>query len=182
VDKDHREVLIHTNLGDMVVQLDATQAPNTVKQFLTYVKEHYFDGSGFYRVIPGFVIQGGDYTPDLDYHTPKHKPIAFEPSGLTNQRGSIAMARDENPDSANSTFFINLLDNTQRLGPRPGSPGYAVFGQVVKGMDVVDKIATVETGTEIMNDAGHARFDDVPKQPVNILKVTLLPLPGTTKP
>lgn len=181
VDKDHREVLIHTNLGDMVVQLDAAQAPLTVKQFLTNAREHYFDGSGFYRVIPGFVIQAGDYTPDLDYRAPRLKPIPFEPSALTNQRGSIAMARDTDPNSANSTFFINLSDNSQQFALPDGKQRYAAFGQVVKGMDVVDKIGAVETHSVTLLSAT-APYDDVPVKPVKILKVTLLPMPPAGKP
>ena len=181
VDKDHREVLIHTNLGDIVVQLDATQAPLTVKHFLAYVKERYFDSSAFYRVIPGFVIQGGDYTADLDYHAPKHKPIPFESNTLTNQRGSIAMAHDQNPNSANSAFFINLQDNTQQLAPYAGNPGYVVFGQVVAGMDVVDKIAAVETRSVTPLNAA-APYNDVPVKPVKIIKITLLPMTPAGKP
>ncbi|MGE5623945.1 MAG: peptidylprolyl isomerase, partial [Bacillota bacterium] len=105
VDKDHREVLIHTNQGDIVVQLDAVHAPVTARHFLTYVQEHYFDGSAFYRVIPGFVIQGGDYNADLDWRAPKHKAIPFESTTLANLRGSLAMAHLD-PNSANGAFFI----------------------------------------------------------------------------
>ena len=181
VDKDHREVLIHTNYGDITVQLDATQAPRTVKHFLTYVKERYFNGSAFYRVIPGFVIQAGDYTASLDYRTPTLKPIRFEPSALTNQRGSVAMAHDQDPNSANAAFFINLQDNTQQFAPDAGNPGYAVFGQVVAGMDVVDKIAAVETHSVTLLNA-EAPYDDVPVKPVKLLKVTLLPMAHAGKP
>lgn len=181
VDKDHREVLIHTNYGDIKLQLDATQAPVTVKHFLAYVKARYYDGSAFYRVIPGFVIQAGDFTADLDYRTPKLKPVPFERNALTNQRGSIAMAHDDNPDSANAAFFIDLQDNTQKLAPYAGSPGYAVFGQVVAGLDVVDKIAAVETHSVILMNAP-APYDDVPVKPVKVLKVTLLPMPAAGKP
>jgi cyclophilin family peptidyl-prolyl cis-trans isomerase len=175
VDKDHREVLIHTNLGDITVQLDATQAPLTVKHFLTYVKERYYDGSAFYRVIPGFVIQAGDYAADLGYHPPKHKPVPFEKNTLTNLRGSIALAHDQDPNSANAAFFIDLQDNIQKLAPYPTNPGYVVFGQVVAGLDVVDKIAAVETHTVVLMNAA-APYDDVPVKPVKVLKVTLLPM------
>ncbi|HEY3858865.1 MAG TPA: peptidylprolyl isomerase [Gammaproteobacteria bacterium] len=181
VDKDHREVLIHTNMGDIKLQLDATQAPLTVKHFLAYVKERYFDGSAFYRVIPGFVIQGGDYAADLGYHPPKHKPVPFEVNTLTNLRGSVAMAHDQDPNSANAAFFIDLQDNLQQLAPYTGNPGYAVFGQVVAGMDVVDKIAAVETHSVALLNAP-APFDDVPVKPVKILKVTLLPMAPAGKP
>ncbi|HEV2111461.1 MAG TPA: peptidylprolyl isomerase [Gammaproteobacteria bacterium] len=180
VDKGHREVLIHTNYGNITVQLDATQAPLTVNHFLAYVKERYFDGSAFYRVIPGFVIQGGDYAANLDYHTPKHKPVPFERNTLINLRGSIAMAHDQNPDSANAAFFINLQDNIQQLAPDAGNPGYVVFGQVVAGMDVVDKIAAVDTHSVTLLNA-EAPYDDVPVKPVKILKITLLPMPPAAK-
>lgn len=180
VDKDHREVLIHTNLGDMTVQLDATQAPLTVKHFLTYVKERYYDGSAFYRVIPGFVIQAGDYTAGLDYRPPKHKPVPFEKNSLGNLRGSVAMAHLD-PDSANTAFFIDVQDNTQQFMPSAGNPGYAVFGQVVAGLDVVDKIAAVETHTVVLMNAA-APYDDVPVKPVKILKMTLLPMAPAGKP
>jgi len=181
VDKDHREVLIHTNFGDITVQLDATQAPITVKHFLAYVKDRYYNGSAFYRVIPGFVIQAGDYTAGLDYRTPRLKPIPFERNTLTNLRGSIAMAHDQDPNSANAAFFIDLQDNIQQLAPDAGNPGYAVFGQVVAGMNVVDKIAAVETHTVTLLNA-IAPYDDVPVKPVKILKVTLLPMPNAGKP
>ncbi|HEX4299565.1 MAG TPA: peptidylprolyl isomerase [Gammaproteobacteria bacterium] len=181
VDKDHREVLIHTNLGDIRVQLDATRAPLTVKHFLTYIKERYYDGSAFYRVIPGFVIQAGDYAADLSYHPQKHKPVPFESSALTNLRGSIAMAHDQDPNSANAAFFIDLQDNTQQFIPYAGNPGYAVFGQVVAGMDVVDKVAAVPTHSVTLLNAP-APYDDVPVKPVKVLKVTLLPMPPAGKP
>ena len=180
VDKDHREVLIHTNYGDITLQLDATQAPLTVKHFLNYVKDHYYEGSAFYRVIPDFVIQAGDYTASLDYRQPRQKPVPFEKNSLTNQRGSVAMAHLD-PNSANAAFFINLKDNTQELAPYAGNPGYAVFGQVVAGMDVVDKIASVETHSVILLNAT-APYDDVPVKPVKILKVRLLPMPHAGKP
>lgn len=181
MDRYHREVLIHTNFGDITVQLDATQAPITVKHFLAYVKARYFNGSAFYRVIPGFVIQGGDYTADLDYRRPRLKPIPFERNALTNLRGSIAMAHDQDPNSANAAFFIDLQDNIQQLAPDAGNPGYVVFGQVVSGMDVVDKIAAVETHTVTLLNAV-APYDDVPVKPVKILKVTLLPMSRAGKP
>jgi cyclophilin family peptidyl-prolyl cis-trans isomerase len=181
VDKDHREVLIHTNYGDITLQLDAAQAPLTVKHFLTYVKERYYDGSGFYRVIPDFVIQAGDYTAGLDYRPPTHKSVRFEKNALTHQRGSVALAHDQDPNSANAAFFIDVQDNTQQLAPYAGNPGYVVFGQVVAGMDVVDKIAAVETHTVTLMNAV-APYDDVPVKPVKILKVTLLPMAPAKKP
>lgn len=177
VDKDHREVRIDTNMGNMVVQLDATRAPLTVMSFLRYVHERYYDGSAFYRIVPGFVIQGGDYTADLDYRKPRHPPVPNESgNGLSNLRGSFAMARDDYPHSGNATFYINLVDN-RKLDPRPDRWGYAVFGQVVKGMDVVDKIAAVATHSVTLLHAS-APFNDVPVRPVRIIRIWLLPLPA----
>lgn len=171
----HPLVKIETNYGDITVQLDGTRAPLSVKDFLTYVEEHYYDGSSFYRVVPSFVIQGGDYTSDLKYHQPKHPSIPNESGdGLSNLRGTIAMARDSDPHSANATFYINLVDN-RKLDPRPDRWGYAVFGQVVSGMDVVDKIAAVPTAKVTLDDPDHDVFNDVPTQPVTIIKVTRLP-------
>jgi len=171
----HPLVKIETNYGDITVQLDGARAPLSVKDFLTYVGEHYYDGSSFYRVVPGFVIQGGDYTSDLKYHQPRHPSIPNESgNGLSNVRGTIAMARDDDPHSANATFYINLVDN-RKLDPRPDRWGYAVFGQVVSGMDVADKIATVPTGKVTLDNPEHDSFNDVPTQPVTIIKVTLLP-------
>jgi peptidyl-prolyl cis-trans isomerase A (cyclophilin A) len=183
VDKDHREVLIQTNYGDITVQLDAKRAPLSANDFLAYVNEHYYDGAAFYRVIPGFVIQAGEFSPAFDYHKPNHPDIANESgNGLANQRGSIAMAREDDPHSANSVFYINVGDNSRRLGPRPDRWGYAVFGQVVAGMDVADKIAAVQTHTVVLSDKDHSTFQDVPAEPVKILKVSLLPLPVSSKP
>jgi cyclophilin family peptidyl-prolyl cis-trans isomerase len=168
----HPLVKIETNYGDITVQLDGTRAPLSVKDFLTYVGENYYVGSSFYRVVPGFVIQGGDYTSDLKYHQTDHPSIPNESgNGLSNLRGTIAMARDNDPHSATATFYINLVDN-RKLDPRPDRWGYAVFGQVVQGMDVVDKIAAVPTGTV---PVGGDTFNDVPTQPVKIISVTLLP-------
>ncbi|HEX4299566.1 MAG TPA: peptidylprolyl isomerase [Gammaproteobacteria bacterium] len=182
VDKDHRKVLIQTNFGDITVQLDAKRAPLTVKNFLTYVDERYFDNSSFYRVVPGFVIQGGDFTPDLTNHEARHPAIPNESgNGLSNQRGAIGMGTDEYPHSAQTAFYIDLVNN-QKLDPRPDRWGYAVFGQVVDGMDVVDKIAAVQTHTVTLTDKDHSTFNDVPEQPVKIFKVSLLPMPGDATP
>lgn len=185
VDTDHPLVKIQTSLGNMVVQLDAKRAPLTVKNFLTYVKERYFDGSAFYRVVPGFVIQGGDFTSDLSYHKPKHPSIDNESgNGFNNQRGSIAMGtEDQKPHSAQAAFYINVVDNTRRLGPRPDRWGYAVFGQVVEGLDVMDKIAAVQTHDAVPKGGKpEDTFHDVPVDPVTIIKVTLLPVPAPAKP
>jgi len=171
VDKDHRLVRIDTDLGSITVQLDAERAPITVKNFLKYVKTGFYNHTSFYRVVPGFVIQAGDYTAD---YKPKSlgKPIDNEAgNGLSNTRGSIAMARYDEPHSATAAFYINLVDNSWKLDPRPDRWGYAVFGRVVEGLDVMDKIAAVPT------DAVEPFDKDAPVKPVVITKVTLLPLP-----
>ncbi|HEX7964104.1 MAG TPA: peptidylprolyl isomerase [Gammaproteobacteria bacterium] len=182
VDENHRLVKIETNMGDILVQLNAERAPLTVKNFLAYVKDRYYDNSGFYRVVPGFVIQGGDFTPELKYHQPKRAPIPNESgNGLSNQPGAIGMGTDAYPHSAQAAFYIDLEDN-RKLDPRPDRWGYAVFGQVVEGMDVVRKIATVETHTVVpKGNKPDDAFHDVPVQPVKILKVTLEPLPGAVR-
>jgi len=157
-------VVIETNLGDISVELDAGNAPNTTANFLAYVDDGYFDDTIFHRVIPGFMIQGGGLTADMRDKPSNRAPIENEANnGLKNDRGTIAMARTNDPHSATSQFFINLKDN-DFLNFRNESMqgwGYAVFGKVVDGMDVVDKIAAVPTG----NKGGH---QDVPLETVVI--------------
>lgn len=161
------EVKIVTTKGDVVVQLNPQRAPLTVKNFLAYVKSGFYDGTIFHRVIPGFVVQGGSMT--TDYKQKKARaPIPNESgNGLSNLRGSIAMARDSNPHSATAGFYINLADNA-KLDPRPDRWGYAVFGKVVSGMKVVDKIASTPTGP-----AGPLK-QDAPQVPIVIKKVVLV--------
>lgn len=164
-------VQLDTNKGAIVLELDAERAPKTVENFLAYVKSGHYAGTIFHRVIDGFMIQGGGYTPALEAK-PTQAPIALESrNGLRNVRGSIAMARTADPDSATSQFFINVVDNPRLDYPRPDGHGYAVFGSVVKGMDVVDAIKAVPTGTQ-------GEFEDVPTEPVVIEKATLLPDPA----
>jgi cyclophilin family peptidyl-prolyl cis-trans isomerase len=143
------QVLIKTSLGNVTVALDPAHAPLTVQNFLRYVKEGHFDGAVFYRVVPGFVIQAGSYDADIHYRS-VHDDIPLEANtGLKNLRGTIAMARQEDPNTANAEFFINLADNADldHHSDDPGNAtGYAVFGHVVNGMDVVDKIAAVPLG------------------------------------
>ncbi|GJM25755.1 MAG: peptidyl-prolyl cis-trans isomerase [Phycisphaerae bacterium] len=138
-------VKLTTSLGDMVIELDAEKAPVTVKNFLAYVNDGYYDGTIFHRVIPNFMIQGGGFTKDVDKKTDGLKPpIKLESdNGLKNVKYSIAMARTGNPDSATSQFFINVVDNA-RLNYTAGNPGYAAFGMVVEGQDIVEKIRTTE--------------------------------------
>ena len=156
-------VVIKTNKGAIEVQLDAAHAPVTVKNFLSYVDKKFYDSTIFHRVIKGFMIQGGGFTSDLQQKQTE-APIKIESSnGLKNTRGTIAMARTNNPNSATSQFFINHANNSF-LDFRDNSPsgvGYTVFGQVISGMDVVDAIANVATGS-----AGP--LDDVPVEPVVI--------------
>ena len=163
----HPEVAFETSLGSFVVQLDRERAPLTVSNFLHYVDSAFYDGTLFHRVVPGFVIQGGGFT--TAYVEKKTgAPIPNESgNGLSNLRGTIAMAREYDPHSATAQFYVNLVDN-RKLDPRPDRWGYAVFGRVIQGMDVVDKIAAVPTGK-----AGP--FDtDAPLAPVVIIKATVL--------
>jgi cyclophilin family peptidyl-prolyl cis-trans isomerase len=143
---DQPQVLIQTSLGDITLQLDRAHAPASVDNFLHYAGEGHYDGTVVYRVVPGFVIQAGSYEPDF-HQRPVHDPIALEANnGLTNVRGSIAMARQDDPSSATAEFFIDLADNPaldHQAGDTGNKTGYAVFGHVVSGMDVVDKIAAV---------------------------------------
>jgi peptidyl-prolyl cis-trans isomerase A (cyclophilin A) len=162
-----QKVKLATSAGDIVVELDRQKAPKTVDNFVQYVKAGHYDGTVFHRVIDNFMIQGGGMTPDMN-EKPTRQPITLESrNGLKNERGTIAMARTMDPDSATAQFFINLKDNAflDQPNARDGN-GYAVFGKVVKGMDVVDKIKTVPTG----NRGPH---QNVPVEPVIIKKATV---------
>jgi cyclophilin family peptidyl-prolyl cis-trans isomerase len=159
-------VRIDTTAGTIVIQLDADRAPLTVRSFLQYVQEGFYEGTLIHRVVNGFVIQGGGYTKDLKPKQP-HTMIPNESgNGLSNRRGTIAMARATEPHSADSQFYINLADNVS-LDPKPTRWGYAVFGEVIEGMDVVDDIghrATTRSGD----------LQEMPAQPVVIEHMTLL--------
>jgi cyclophilin family peptidyl-prolyl cis-trans isomerase len=151
-----------TTLGSFIVQLDAEAAPGTVENFLKYVDDGFFDGLIFHRVIPGFMVQGGGMEPGMRQKKGR-EPIKNEASnGLKNLRGTLAMARTNDIHSASSQFFVNLADNAF-LDHRSGNYGYAVFGRVTEGMDVIDKIAQVKTGRR----QGH---EDVPVEDVVITK------------
>lgn len=159
------EVDIQTNLGNIRVDLNEQAAPNTVKNFLQYVDEGFYEGVIFHRVIKGFMVQGGGFTPDLD-RKKTHRAIAYEGNnGLTNDRGTLAMARTNDPNSATSQFFINHTDNAFLNHGAQGRAGYAVFGKVVDGMNVVDQIANVPTRTV-------GPYQNVPSSPVTIEKIT----------
>ena len=154
-------------MGDIVIELAPDKAPKTVDNFLQYVRAGHYDGTVFHRVIKDFMIQGGGMQPDLK-EKPTRAAIPLESrNGLSNVRGSVAMARTMVPDSATAQFFINVVDNTflDQTNARDGN-GYAVFGKVVGGMDIVDKIRQVPTG----NKGPH---QDVPLQPVLINKATV---------
>jgi peptidyl-prolyl cis-trans isomerase A (cyclophilin A)/peptidyl-prolyl cis-trans isomerase B (cyclophilin B) len=153
-------VRFETSHGDFSVEVDEESAPISAQNFLRYVDEGFYDGTVFHRVIAGFMIQGGGFTAGME-HKPGHAPIRNEAdNGLRNLRGSLAMARTNDLHSATSQFFINLVDNAF-LDHRTGNFGYAVFGRVVGGMDVVDRIAKLKTGRR----QGH---DDVPADTVLI--------------
>jgi cyclophilin family peptidyl-prolyl cis-trans isomerase len=137
-------VVMKTSMGEITLELNQEKAPITTKNFLRYVDEKFYDGTIFHRVINGFMIQGGGLTKDMNEKT-THEPIKNESSnGLKNDRGTIAMARMPDPNSATAQFFINVVDNNSLNYPSNG--GYAVFGKVISGMDVVDKIKAVPTG------------------------------------
>ena len=159
-------VEMKTSAGKMTIELDAEKAPDSVKNFLDYVRAGHYDGTIFHRVIDGFMIQGGGFTVEMDKKA-VGQPIRNEAkNGLRNEPGTIAMARTGDPHSATAQFFINLVNNTALDYPSRDGWGYAVFGKVTEGMDVVSKIGKVRTTT-----VGHYR--DVPAEPVVIESVTV---------
>ena len=164
---DHPVVLLDTTAGPITLELDRTKAPITVDNFLKYVDAGFFDGLIFHRVIPTFMIQGGGFNDQLQEKSEGLRPpIQNEAqNGLSNMRGSIAMARTSNPNSATAQFFINLVDNRSSLDANPQSAGYAVFGKVISGMTAVDTIARVPTGRK---SSPKGPLDDVPLQPIVI--------------
>ena len=162
-------VVLDTSLGSITLELFADAAPASTKNFLGYVERGFYDGTVFHRVIPGFMIQGGGFTDDM-VRKPTRDPITNEAdNGRVNQRGTLAMARTSDPHSATAQFFINVVDNDflNHSGKTPRGWGYAVFGRVTAGMDVVDAIAAVQTGRA-------NGMSDVPLEPVIIRKAQLL--------
>jgi len=154
-------IILHTNFGDITLELDSAKAPKTVANFVEYVKSGHYNGTIFHRVINNFMIQGGGFDKNMK-QKPTNAPIPNEAkNGLKNVTGSIAMARTSDPHSASAQFFINVKDNDFLNYPGQDGWGYAVFGKVTKGMDVVDKIKVVKTG----NSGG---MGDVPVEPVII--------------
>ncbi len=162
-------VRMQTSKGDIVLELDAEKAPETVANFLEYARSGFYDGTIFHRVIPGFMIQGGGFEPGM-HQKPTRDPIKNEAdNGLKNEAGTIAMARTPDPHSATAQFFINVKDNSflDFTAPTAQGWGYCVFGRVVEGMDVVHAIEQVATGA---HPSGHR---DVPLEDVVIEKVTV---------
>jgi len=159
-------VKLVTSAGDIVVELAPDKAPKTVENFLQYVRDKHYDGTVFHRVIDGFMVQGGGFTPELQ-QKPTRAPVPLEATnGLKNDKYTIAMARTSNPNSATSQFFINVKDNAMLNAPNPDGYGYTVFGKVVSGTEVVDKIRAVRTG----NKGG---MQDVPLESVTIQSATV---------
>lgn len=162
----HPVVLIKTTAGDIKVELDAEKAPVTVKNFLQYVNEGHYNGTIFHRVIDGFMVQGGGFSKDMQ-QKPVHAPIKIESdNGLKNTKGTIAMARTSDVNSATAQFFINVADNDflNFRAKNPSGYGYAVFGHVTEGMDVVDKIRKAKTSTK-------GPFENVPVEAIEIVDV-----------
>jgi cyclophilin family peptidyl-prolyl cis-trans isomerase len=161
-------VKLQTSAGDILIELNAQAAPVTVKNFLGYVRAGLYNGTIFHRVIHGFMIQGGGFTAEM-VQKETREPITSEASnGLSNARGTIAMARSNDPDSATCQFFINHVDNPRLDYVANASAGYAVFGKVTEGMDVVDSIARVDTTTR-------AGMPNVPVEPIVINSATVVP-------
>ena len=159
------QVKFQTSMGDFTVEVYPDKAPKTVENFLQYVKDKHYNGTIFHRVISGFMVQGGGFTPDMN-QKPTREPIALESqNGLKNERGTIAMARTGVPNSATAQFFVNVVDNAflNYSSPTPQGYGYAVFGKVIAGMDTIDKIRAVPTGRQ-----------DVPNSTILINSATLV--------
>jgi peptidyl-prolyl cis-trans isomerase A (cyclophilin A) len=165
------QVELRTSLGSITIELYPERAPATVKNFLQYVEDRFYDGTIFHRVIDGFMIQGGGFTRDLNVK-PTRPPIPIESkNGLRNDTGTIAMARTRDPNSATAQFFINLVDNNDLNHPRPDGHGYAVFGKVVKGMETVNKVARMATETR-------SQHQNVPVKPVIIESARIVGAPA----
>ena len=161
------KVKFKTTQGEFVVELYSDKAPVTVENFLKYVKDKHYDGTIFHRVIGDFMIQGGGFDASMA-EKPTRAPIALEArNGLKNDRGTIAMARTREPNSATAQFFVNVVDNSGLNAPQPDGNGYAVFGKVVQGMDTVDKIRGVATTNKGM-------YQNVPATPIVINSATLV--------
>jgi peptidyl-prolyl cis-trans isomerase A (cyclophilin A) len=162
------QVELKTSLGAIVLELDAAKAHQTVANFLQYVNSKHYDGTVFHRVMDGFMIQGGGFTADMQ-QKPTQAPIPLEArNGLKNDKYTVAMARTGDPNSATAQFFINVANNASLNAPQPDGHGYAVFGKVVRGTDVVDRIRAVATGNRGMHQ-------HVPTTAVTIVSARVLP-------
>ena len=159
-EEDNVSVEIVTDVGTMTVELIPSKAPKTVRNFLERVDENFYDGLIFHRVMFTFVIQAGGYDVDMNYREGPETVVNESANGLSNTRGTIAMARTSDPDSAGAQFYINMKDNTS-LDATPDRPGYTVFGAVTEGMEVAEQIELVETGTV-------AGMPNVPNEPIVI--------------
>ena len=166
------KVEFKTSLGSFVVELDDVKAPKTTANFLNYVKSGFYNGTIFHRVIDGFMIQGGGFTPDLT-QKPTNAPVQSEAqNGLKNQIYTIAMARTSDPDSATAQFYINVADNQALNYPNAMGNGYTVFGKVISGTQTIDAIRKVQTMVAPAPQMG--RMSDVPTKPVIIESATIL--------
>ena len=163
------QVQVVTSMGSFIIELNAERAPLTVPHFLKYVDQGHYSGTIFHRVIANFVIQGGGFDKDYKPKPAPAKVINESGNGLTNVRGTVGMARSEDPHGSDAQFYVNLYDN-EALDPNQTRWGYAVFGKVIQGMDVVDKIGNVATAT-------HGPFKDTPVQPVVIERIERVPAP-----
>ncbi|SFK32512.1 peptidylprolyl isomerase [Methylophaga sulfidovorans] len=163
------QVKLETSLGDIVIELNEDKAPITVANFLSYVNEGFYDGTIFHRVIKNFMIQGGGFTQDFQQKTTKSAIENEADNGLSNKRGAVSMARTNDPHSATAQFFINTVDNgfLDFQGKVPSGWGYAVFGEVIEGMDVVDAIREVDTTMR-------GPHQDVPAEDIIIIKATVI--------
>lgn len=163
--KKNPVVVMETSLGNVKIELFEKEAPISVKNFLEYASSGFYNETIFHRVIPGFMAQGGGFTADRKQKSTRAAIKNEAANGLKNDRGTIAMARTSAPDSATAQFFINVVDNNMLNRPSPDGAGYAVFGKVVEGMDVVDKIVSVKTGNVNMV------FQNMPETPIFIKSV-----------
>lgn len=160
-------VKLQTSMGDVIIELNEQAAPVTVKNFLGYVEDGFFNGKIFHRVIRDFMIQGGGFTAEMTQSQTRDPIINEANNGLKNDRGTIAMARTNDPDSATAQFFINHKNNDFLNYAGKNNPGYAVFGNTIEGIDIVDAIASVQTTTR-------AGMDDVPVEPVVIISAEVV--------
>jgi len=169
-------VKLETSMGNIVIELNEQAAPVTVKNFLGYVEAGFYDGLIFHRIIPGFMIQGGGFTQQMVKKETRDPIINEAKNGLSNMRGTIAMARTSDPDSATAQFFINHSDNDFLNYIDDNKAGYAAFGKVTEGMDVVDAIASVETTTYVdTTTRNKIEMENVPVEPVIIISAKVVP-------